>query len=195
MKNILYLDDSKTSIHLVERFLEGLVKVIGTNTIPDAIKLAESEDISIFLLDYQLGNRTSFEFADYLREKSPKHKKTPMVLVTAFRSDGIFFRGSKKGINEFVAKPLEKNSLRETIQLFLDKPDYRREIVPKYLSAQCVAWRSGNTYHQYSPDIMQTITGSSSEEVGKKMQEALAKKSTSIFAEVEMVLHNIPYTP
>lgn len=195
MKTILYLDDSKTSIHLVDRFLDGFVKVIGTNTIPDAMKIAESEDISIFLLDYQLGSKTSFEFADYLREKSPKNKNTPIILVTAFRSDGIFFRGSKKGINDFISKPLEKNSLRESVQLFLDKPDFRREIKPKYLTAQCVAWREGNTYHQYSPDIMQSITGSSAEEVGKKMQEALAKKSTSIIAEVEIVLHNVPYTP
>ncbi|OQW46074.1 MAG: hypothetical protein A4S09_16705 [Proteobacteria bacterium SG_bin7] len=195
MRTLLYLDDSKTSIHLVERFLEGLVKVIGVTTIPEAVKLAEAEDISIFLLDYQLGNRTSFEFADYIREKTQKYKNTPMVLVTAFRSDGIFYRGSKKGINEFIAKPLEKKSLRETIQLFLEKPDFRREITPKYLSAQCIAWRSGTNYHQYSPDIMQHLTGNSAEEVGKKMQEALGKKSTSIMAEVELVLHNVPYIP
>ncbi len=195
MKTVLYLDDSKTSIHLVDRFLEGLVKVVGVNTIPDAINAAEEHDISLFLLDYQLGSRTSFEFADYLREKSEKNKKTPMILVTAFRSDGIFFRGSKKGINDFVTKPLEKTSLRDIIQKYLDNPDQFREIKPKYLTAQCVAWHEGNKYYQYSPDIKEIVTGTSSEDVGKKMQEALSKKSSHIITEVEIVLHNVPYAP
>lgn len=195
MKTILYLDDSKTSIHLAERFLEGFVKVIGANTIPDAVRLAEEHEIAVFLLDYQLGSRTSFEFADYLRQKSPRNKNIPIVLVTAFRSDGIFYRGSKKGINDFLSKPLEKNSLREVVQMYLDRPDHFREIVPKYLTAQCVAWREGTKYFQYSPDTMDTVSGTSPDEVGKKMQVALAKKSGSILAEVEIVLHNVPFAP
>ncbi len=193
MKTVLYLDDSKTSLHLVDRFLEGQVKVIGVNTIPEAIQIAEEKDISLYLLDYQLGSKTSFEFADYLRQKSEKNKNIPIVLVTAFRSDGIFYRGSKKGINDFVAKPLEKNSLREIVQNYLDKPDQFREIKPKYITAQCVAWREGRNFFQYSPDTMELVTGSSPEEVGKKMQEVLAKKPGVILADVEVVLHNVPF--
>lgn len=194
MKKALYLDDSQTSIVLAKKLLTDTVEVLSANNIPDAIELAEKSQIDLFLLDYQIGNRTSFEFADYLRKTSPKYTSTPIILVTAFRSDGLYYKASLRKINDFLHKPFEKKSLSELVSFYLDNPTHVRKFKPAFTTAQCISWKLNNVCFQYSPDLQQTISGESFEDVGKKMKELLASSKKNAAAEVEIVLHNVPFS-
>jgi len=190
---MLYLDDSHASIILVKRCLQDLAEVTGVSTISEAQELIEKNHYDLLLFDYQIGLTTSFELVEFVRKDSAYHKETPLILVTAFRSEGVFYKGSKIGINDYIFKPYEREAMLKIVSEYLENPQKKRVAKPNHLTAQCVAWNIGNKFYQYSPDLLETIEASSWEACGLKMKERFSQTKKNAIAEIAIVNHTTPF--
>jgi response regulator RpfG family c-di-GMP phosphodiesterase len=193
MKQVLYLDDSHASIILVKRCLKDVAEVTGVNTLADARDLIEKNKYDVLLFDYQIGTHTSFELVEFVRKESANHQKTPIILVTAFRSEGVFYKGSKIGLNDYIFKPYEREAMLSMVTDYLNNPMKKKVAKPNHITAQCVAWNIGEKFYQYSPDLFETVEGSNWESCGLKMKERFSQVKKNAVAEIAIVNHTIPF--
>jgi len=115
MKKILVLEDS----FIVSKLLKTVLTAKGFEiTVHETITSALSDN-SIYhfaILDYKLPDGNGTEVAKYLKLKN---SAMPVVLLTARGSEEVKKEAQKSGVNEFLEKPVNTNTLMNLINRYI----------------------------------------------------------------------------
>ena len=118
-RRILIVDDEEKILEMHERLARGLG--YETETALDGVEaLAKlALDVDLVLLDGQMPNMDGFEVARRIRA-TPGHEFLPIIMVTGYKGGADHRRALEAGINDFIAKPLDKDVLYLRTHWLLD---------------------------------------------------------------------------
>jgi len=121
---ILYIEDNPDNTTLVRRALEarGYKLINATNGIK-GIAMAESEEISLILLDINLPDIDGYEVARRLRANEKRELTTvPIIAVTANALKGDAQRALEAGCDVYMSKPINIRELWARVEAFIPTP-------------------------------------------------------------------------
>lgn len=121
---ILYIEDNPDNMTLVKRALEsrGYVLLQAVNGL-DGVKVAESEDVNLILLDINLPDIDGYEVARRLRSSSkPTLKHVPVIAITANALKGDADRALSAGCDVYMSKPINIRELWARVEAFVPSP-------------------------------------------------------------------------
>ncbi len=115
-KRVLVVDDEAAILRIVGTSLRLMgYDVITTGSGKDALKLSETENPDIMLLDIFMPGMDGLEVLGKLR----KNSKLPVIMFSAHSSSRE--EALKLGANDFVAKPFTPDQMGKRISAVLEK--------------------------------------------------------------------------
>ena len=117
---LLLVDDDPANLLALQAILEPLEQELmlaqnGT----DALRLCLEHDFAAILLDVRMPGMDGFETAEMIRARK-KSLQTPILFVTAYRSDEQLFRGYNLGAVDFLFKPIVPEILQSKVNVFVE---------------------------------------------------------------------------
>ena len=120
MNRLLIVEDDKTLLEGLGYILEELEYVVITaQTIKDAFKLIEKENIDLILLDCNLPDGSGYDFCETIRDSF--HGK--VLILTARNTEVDEIKAFKVGADDYISKPFSTAVLIERIKNLLRKRD------------------------------------------------------------------------
>jgi len=118
-KKIMVVDDSITVRKVTTGILErnGMEVVTAKNGL-EAVELLETYLPDVILLDIEMPKMDGFEVATYIRTQESPLKDIPIIMITSRIGEKHRNRAGKIGVNEYLCKPFQEESLIKTIQSF-----------------------------------------------------------------------------
>jgi CheY-like chemotaxis protein len=120
---VLYIEDSVLNLRLVKKFLElgGFHHMIEALDGLSGVELAMQTMPDLILMDIKLPDIDGWEATRRIKA-TPSLAKIPIVAVTANTSLDDRRRCFEAGCQGFLAKPMSKNELLDTVRTFLQLP-------------------------------------------------------------------------
>ncbi|MDX2151193.1 MAG: response regulator [Bryobacteraceae bacterium] len=117
---LLLVDDNEENLVA----LEAALAVLGEETYSarsgqDALRLCLEHDFGAILLDVRMPDLDGFETARLIRAR-PRSRHTPILFLTAYRSDEHLFRGYDLGAVDFLFKPIVPEILQSKVAVFVE---------------------------------------------------------------------------
>lgn len=116
--NILYVEDNPQNMRLVRKMLSigghDMLEALNGKT---GIETAEAEIPDLILMDINLPDIDGMEVARYLKS-NPRLAHIPIIALTANAMFGDRERFLAAGCDGYLAKPISKNELLNTISHF-----------------------------------------------------------------------------
>ncbi|MCU1335097.1 MAG: sensor hybrid histidine kinase [Bryobacterales bacterium] len=117
---LLLVDDDQDNLLALQAILEPLQQELmlaqnGT----DALRLCLEHDFAAILLDVRMPVMDGFETAEMIRARK-KSLQTPILFLTAYRSDEQLFRGYNLGAVDFLFKPIVPEILQSKVNVFVE---------------------------------------------------------------------------
>jgi signal transduction histidine kinase len=117
---ILMVDDQPENLMALEAVLEGLGQdLVKANSGREALRHLLETDFAAVLLDVKMPDMDGFECAAMIRQRE-KSRDTPIIFLTAFRSDEHLHRGYYIGAVDYLQKPIVPDVLRSKVSVFVD---------------------------------------------------------------------------
>ncbi len=115
MKKILILEDSFIVAKLLKTVLVSKgFEVVVHETLGSVF--ADNSNYHLAILDYKLPDGNGTDVVKDLRVKNPQ---IPIILLTARGSEAVKEEAKKAGINEFLDKPVDTNTLMNIINAYI----------------------------------------------------------------------------
>ena len=183
---ILLVDDSADNLFSVQTALEPLgEEILLASSGKEALRLCLDQDFAAILLDVRMPDMDGFETAEFIRSRR-RSKHTPLLFLTAYRSDEQLFRGYDLGAVDFLFRPLVPEILQSKVRVFVE------------LSRTAEALRQANTYNRslieasFDPLItiapdgrVMDVNRAAEEATGLSRQELVRTDFCSYFTDVE----------
>jgi two-component system sensor histidine kinase BarA len=121
---VLVVDDDPAILRLMELIHVYLqIDIQTADTAENALELLQTNSFDLMLLDCSMPVIDGFEFAALWRkyEKHAATKPLPIIAVTALRDAAAESRCWNAGMDAYIAKPLDVNTLKATIEQMLEK--------------------------------------------------------------------------
>ena len=116
---ILLVDDDRDNLLALEAVLEPLhQELMLAQSGEDALRLCLDHDFAAILLDVRMPEFDGFETAALIRSRK-KSRHTPILFLTAYRSDEQLFRGYDLGAVDFLFKPIVPEVLQSKVSVFV----------------------------------------------------------------------------
>jgi signal transduction histidine kinase len=117
---ILLVDDKPENLVALEAVLDGLgQQLIKAQSGKDALRACLEHDFAAILLDVKMPDMDGFETAAMIRERE-QSKDTPIIFLTALKSEEHLFRGYYMGAVDYLYKPIVPEVLRSKVAVFVD---------------------------------------------------------------------------
>lgn len=84
----------------------------------EALKLAEENSVTLFLVDWNMPKMDGIEFVTKLRS-SGKYKTTPIIMVTSEAAKYNVIQAISSGVTDYVVKPIKGTVLWDKISKYL----------------------------------------------------------------------------
>jgi CheY-like chemotaxis protein len=122
--NILYIEDNPDNMTLVQRALETRgYKLLKAKNGVEGVKMAESEDVDLILLDINLPDIDGYDVAQRLRASEKIALKTvPIIAVTANALKGDAEKALNAGCDVYMSKPINIRELWARVEAFVPMP-------------------------------------------------------------------------
>ena len=117
---ILYIDDSRDNLNLVERFLEKSYRVITAESGQEGLKITNDRKPDLLLLDIMMPGMDGYEVCSLLQENDDT-AYIPVIFVSAMGEERDKARAFSVGAADYIVKPIRKNILTEKIEKYLQK--------------------------------------------------------------------------
>lgn len=135
-KKILVAEDNELNIDIVKYFLESAnADVIIAKDGQEAVSIFEQSpvhNIDLILMDIMMPNLNGYEATTKIRSLDRiDAKNVPIVAMTANAFEEDKQKALNIGMNEYIAKPIEKNILLEKIEKLLEKEEIKTLSKPK----------------------------------------------------------------
>jgi PAS domain S-box-containing protein len=117
---ILLVDDSPENLISLEAALEGLgQEIVLAQSGMEALRHLLDEDFAAILLDVKMPELDGFQTAELIRSRR-RSRHTPILFLTAYKSDEHLFRGYDMGAVDFLFKPIVPEILRSKVSVFVE---------------------------------------------------------------------------
>jgi len=117
---ILAVDDDKDNLLALQAVLEPLnQELMLAENGTDALRLCLDHDFAAILLDVRMPGIDGFETAELIRARK-RSRHTPILFLTAYRSDEQLFRGYDLGAVDFLFKPIVPEVLQSKVSVFVE---------------------------------------------------------------------------
>ena len=117
-KKVLVVDDYAT----MRRIVSNLLRQLGFQHIEEAAdgadalaKLRALKDIGLVISDWNMEPMTGYEFLKEVRSDA-KLKETPFIMVTAESKTENVIAAKKAGVNQYIVKPFNAETLKGKIE-------------------------------------------------------------------------------
>ena len=117
---ILIVDDFKTMLKIVE----SLLRQLGFKNIDEAsdggaaLEKIKDNNYDLILSDWNMEPMTGFDLLKAIRA-NPKTKDIPVILITAESKTDNIIAAKKEGVNNYIVKPFNANTLKEKLTAVL----------------------------------------------------------------------------
>jgi PAS domain S-box-containing protein len=119
-EKILLVDDSAENLISLEAALEGLGQAVVTaRSGREALRHLLDADFAAILLDVKMPEMDGFQTAELIRARK-RSRHTPILFLTAYKSDEHLFRGYDMGAVDFLFKPIVPEILRSKVSVFVE---------------------------------------------------------------------------
>lgn len=117
---ILLVDDKPENLVALEAVLDGPGhQLIKAQSGKAALRACLEHDFAAILLDVKMPDMDGFETAAMIRERE-QSKDTPIIFLTALKSEEHLFRGYYMGAVDYLYKPIVPEVLRSKVSVFVD---------------------------------------------------------------------------
>ena len=126
-KKILLAEDNQVNSAVAVGILEKLgynAKTVKTGI--EAIKELSNNDYDLVLMDIQMPEMDGFEATEIIRNitSSVKNHCIPIIAMTAYAEKGYRDKCIESGMNDYIAKPIEPETLIEAIEKIFNNPGH-----------------------------------------------------------------------
>ncbi|MFQ5353414.1 MAG: EAL domain-containing protein [Thermodesulfobacteriota bacterium] len=119
MSSILIVDDDALIREMVKDILSSADHTVYTAGDSDEChKALKNEEINIVLLDLVLSSESGMDLIPGINEISPK---AAIIIMTAHASTEVAIEALRKGANDFLQKPIQKNQLLYSIDKVIER--------------------------------------------------------------------------
>jgi DNA-binding response OmpR family regulator len=123
MRILTIEDDFDTANYIRERLEEKCFAVDVAETGEQGLKLAQTSDYDIILLDYALPKKNGFTVCQELRNhKDPTRRAIPIIMISVTNEVAYKVDALNLGIDDYVTKPFFFDELYARIQAILRRP-------------------------------------------------------------------------
>jgi PAS domain S-box-containing protein len=117
---ILLVDDSPENLVSLEATLDGLgQELVSARSGMEALRHLLDHDFAVILLDVKMPEMDGFQTAELIRARK-RSRHTPILFLTAYKSDEHLFRGYDLGAVDFLFKPIVPEILRSKVGVFVE---------------------------------------------------------------------------
>ena len=117
---LLLVDDDESNLLALQAILEPLgQELMLAQNGTEALRMCLEHDFAAILLDVRMPEMDGFETAEMIRARK-RSLQTPILFVTAYRSDEQLFRGYNLGAVDFLFKPIVPEILRSKVNVFVE---------------------------------------------------------------------------
>ncbi len=119
--NVLLVDDRPANLLALEAILDELRQnLVRAFSGEEALRLLESDDFAVVLLDVNMPGLGGFETARLIRSRE-RSRHTPIIFLTAHHSDAFpVVEAYRLGAVDYLVKPLIPEILRAKVAVFVD---------------------------------------------------------------------------
>jgi CheY-like chemotaxis protein len=193
MIQLLYIDDSRIALKMMQKYLSDFAEVHCVTTISEALAFLQKNEVSGFIVDYKLSGECGFDLIETLR-KTDAHRETPIFLISASLTEEVAYEAMKRGVNSSYKKPIaDVDELKTNIQNMIKTPRID-QVYRNKISINCLKWQEGGVYYEFSPELRKLVSGTSLDQVDERMLEAVKENNVKALGEiygVEIVQHQI----
>jgi PAS domain S-box-containing protein len=117
---ILLVDDDADNLLALQAVLEPLQQeLLLADSGTSALRLCLENEFAAILLDVRMPELDGFETAELIRARK-RSRQTPILFLTAYRSDEQLFRGYDLGAVDFLFKPIVPEVLQSKVSVFVE---------------------------------------------------------------------------
>lgn len=117
---LLLVDDDRDNLLALQAVLEPLKEeLLLAESGTEALRLCLEHDFAAILLDVRMPEMDGFETAEMIRSRK-RSRQTPILFLTAYRSDEQLFRGYDLGAVDFLFKPIVPEVLQSKVAVFVE---------------------------------------------------------------------------
>src|SRR6266478_1438990 len=117
---ILLVDDSAENLISLEAALDGLgQELVLAQSGMEALRHLLEDDFAAILLDVKMPELDGFQTAELIRSRK-RSRHTPILFLTAYKSDEHLFRGYDMGAVDYLFKPIVPEILRSKVAVFVE---------------------------------------------------------------------------
>jgi Bacteriophytochrome (light-regulated signal transduction histidine kinase) len=114
------VDDQPENLVALEAVLDGLGQdLVKARSGKEALRCLLEDEFAAILLDVKMPDMDGFECAAMIRERE-RSKNTPIIFLTALKSEEHLFRGYYMGAVDYLFKPIVPEVLRSKVAVFVD---------------------------------------------------------------------------
>lgn len=117
---LLLVDDDRSNLSALQAVLEPLhQELMLAESGTAALRLCLEHDFAAILVDVRMPKLDGFETAELIRARK-RSRQTPILFLTAYRSDEQLFRGYDMGAVDFIFKPIVPEILQSKVHVFVE---------------------------------------------------------------------------
>lgn len=119
--NVLIVDDYKTML----RIIGNLLRQIGFRNIDEAtdgtmaLNSMKNKRYGLVISDWNMEPMTGLDLLKQVREKSDDNANVPFIMVTAESKTENVVAAKKAGVNNYIVKPFNADTLKQKITAVL----------------------------------------------------------------------------
>src|SRR5882762_6278374 len=150
---LLLVDDDRDNLLALQAILEPLQQdLMLAESGTDALRLCLDHDFAAILLDVRMPELDGFETAELIRSRK-RSLHTPILFLTAYRSDEQLFRGYDLGAVDFLFKPIVPEVLQSKVAVFvgLSRSD---QLLRRQAAALAITEQKFRAVLEAAPDAM-----------------------------------------
>jgi two-component system chemotaxis response regulator CheY len=131
-KNLLVVDDFPEMREIIRVMLRnnGYSNVLVADSGNRALRVIETQPISIVITDWTMPNMTGIELLCHLKS-DPKYFSIPVMMISDVRDSDKVLYAAEEGVDGFLVKPFSEQDLINTIRTALVKASVRDEFEQK----------------------------------------------------------------
>jgi CheY-like chemotaxis protein len=113
-KTILAIDDAATQLSIFKSFLGSRYDLALVKSAPEALKLMDTRNFDLILLDIEMPDFSGFEFLHEIR-KDPRFMTTPVIIVSSHADPEFLNSARNSSAVAVLTKPVKSKQLHEAI--------------------------------------------------------------------------------
>ena len=121
MKNIVYIEDNKFNIKLIQNLAKKLgLEIKGFEDPVEGLEYCKKNNIDLLLVDYMMPNLNGIDLVNELKKIKPG---VPVIMMTALDDLQLRKKATLSGIDVFLPKPVNVTDFKEAVFRLLNEEE------------------------------------------------------------------------